>query len=75
MKVSILISILAWIPWKKLNSITKFTMPKSRTRLAEKRKEEEREQEEHKKLQSVMCFTQTKQLGKIANKKKCFKFE
>ena len=69
MKIPVFISILTWLPWKKLNSFKYFM--KFQIRLSEKRKEEERE-EEHRQLQSVMSFTQTKQLGKIANKKKLF---
>ena len=72
MEISILISILTWAPWKKLNSPPRsailgdfqnqdyrFTIPKSRIRLAEKREEEE---EEHRQQQSVMRFKQTQKV-------------
>ena len=68
MEISILMSNLTWIPWKKLNSPPRsaillnfknqeyqFTFPKSQIRLAEKR--EEREEEEHRQLESVLRFT------------------
>ena len=66
---SILIPILTWIRWKKLNSPSRsailryfekqeyqFTIPKSQTGLAEKR--EEVEEKEYRQLQSVMRLTQ-----------------
>ena len=43
------------------NQKYRFKIPKSRTRLAEKRKEGK--EEEHKQLQSVMRFTQTQKLN------------
>ena len=61
--------IITWTPWKKLNSLPqsailrdfknqeyRFTILKSRTRLAEK---DDEEGEEHRKLQSVLHFKQT----------------
>ena len=67
MEISILISIITWIPWEKLNSPPqpallrdfrnqeyRFTILKFQTRLAEKRDEEG----EYRQLLSVLRFTQ-----------------
>ena len=68
-EISILISFLTWIPWKKQNSPPlssilrdfqnqeyRFTIQKSRIRPAKKWKEGQ--EEEHRQSQSVVCFTQ-----------------
>ena len=57
MEISVLISVLTLIPCFQ-NQKYRFTIPKSRTRLAEKR-----EEEEHRQLYSVLRFTQTQQLN------------
>ena len=41
------------------NQEYRFTNPKCRTRLVEKRKTEDKGEEDHRQLQSVMCFMQT----------------
>ena len=77
MKISILISILTWIPWTKLNSSRRssilqdflnqeyrFTFLKSQIRLAEKREDEEKEGQRQ--LQSVLCLTQAKKCGQYS---------
>ena len=38
MEIPVLISIPTWIPWKKLNSIKNFTIPKFKARLSKNEK-------------------------------------
>ena len=47
-------------PYCDIFNIYRFTIPKSQIRLAKKREEKEGEEEQHRQLQSVMCFTQTR---------------